>query len=225
MQYGGRWRRFLKNNGLVLFLFGMFGIFLIGQSIAGFAYNNQDLQTHQQPAQTFGQYILSGEFVEAVFENWESEFLQMGALVVATIFLYQKGAADSKRLRGKEDVDTSSRYSIIHAATWAARGKSITRALYANSLSIALFGLFALSFVLHAIGGTAAHNDEALYHGGAAVSVFAYLRTSQFWFESLQNWQSEFLSVGALLLLSVYLRQRHSPESKPVSEGNQKTGH
>lgn len=162
-------------------------------------------------------------FGEAVFENWESEFLQMGALVVLTIWLVQKGSADSKKLRGRNDVDTSSRYSIIRASSWRTRKKAVGSVLYANSLSIALFGLFFLSFVLHAWSGVAAANQEAIVHHQAQVGLLQYLVSSQFWFESFQNWQSEFLAVGLLILLSVYLRQRSSPESKPVGAPNRRT--
>lgn len=224
MKKRGPIQQFLFNNGLVLCMFVLFAVFLVGVSISGYMFNNQELQSHLQPAQSFSSYITSGEFIEAVFENWESEFLQMAALVVATIFLYQKGAADSKRLRGKEAVDTSSRYSILHASSWPERTKAVKKMVYANSLSLALIALFVFSFILHAVGGTAASNKEALLHNESTVSVVEYVRTSQFWFESFQNWQSEFLAVGALLLLSVYLRQRHSPESKPVAESNQETG-
>lgn len=216
--------RFFRDNGLVLFMFGLFVIFTVGLSITGYLQNNEELQTHQQATESYTEYIRSGGFVEAIFENWESEFLQMAALVIATIFLYQKGAADSRKLRGKEDIDTSSRYSIIQAHGWRKKGRAIGKALYANSLSIALIVLFLVSFALHAFGGTAARNEEASYHNEEQVGVAEYVRSSQFWFESFQNWQSEFLAVGTLLLLSVYLRQRRSPESKPVGESNQATG-
>jgi hypothetical protein len=217
-------RQFLRDNGLVLCMFGLFAVFLVGLSITGYVTNNQDLQAHKQPVETYTTYLGSGGFMEAVFENWESEFLQMAALVIATIFLYQKGAADSRKLHGTQEFDTSSRFSIIHAASWKRKKKALKETLYANSLSIALVSLFLISFALHAMGGTAAHNDEAVYHNESSVAVIEYVRTSQFWYESFQNWQSEFLAVGTLLLLSVYLRQRHSPESKPVGENNQATG-
>jgi len=211
----------LRENALSLTLFALFFIFLAGQSITGYLHENEELQTHHQATISFLQYIGSGAFIEAVFENWESEFLQMGALVVLTIFLRQRGSADSKKLRGKEPVDTSSRYSIIRGNS---RRKAIGHMLYRNSLSIALFVLFLASFILHAMGGTSAHNEEAVQHGQAAVSVATYMTTAQFWFESFQNWQSEFLAVAMLLLLSVFLRQQGSPESKPVGESNSKTG-
>lgn len=218
-------RRFFLDNGLVIFMFSLFLVFIIGMSYAGYHHQNQELFNHGLPAESYGSYLVSGDFVEAVFENWESEFLQMAALVIATIFFYQRGSADSKRLRGKEAVDTHSRYSIIHATTFRTRVKSVGRALYSNSLSIALLALFLLSFVLHAFGGVDAYNQDQLMHGGQQLSVIGYVGTSTFWFESLQNWQSEFLAVGTLLLLSVYLRQRGSPESKPIGESNRRTGH
>lgn len=216
-------RQFLRHNGLSLLMFGLFAVFLVGVSITGWMHNNELLQTHRQPPVSYAAYLGSGEFIEAIFENWESEFLQMAALVIATIFLYQRGSADSKKLRGPNDVDTSSRYSIIRGSA-ANQGKAVKDMLRSNSLGLALIALFLVSFVLHAAGGTAAHNNDAAQHGEPSISVVAYVRTSQFWFESFQNWQSEFLAVGTLLLLSVYLRQRGSPESKPVGESNARTG-
>lgn len=217
-------QKFFINNGLSIALFGFFFVFLIALSITGWAHNNEELTTHSQATLTFGQYLLDGSFGEAVFENWESEFLQMGALVVLTIWLHQKGSSDSKKIRGKEAVDTSSRFSIIRASSWRTRKKAIGETLYANSLSIALFGLFLISFILHAVTGVAAYNEEAAWYGEPAVSTWQYMTSSTFWFESFQNWQSEFLAVGVLILLSVFLRQRKSPESKPVGESNSQTG-
>jgi hypothetical protein len=214
----------LRENALSLTLFTFFFVFLIGVSVSGHRFENEELAEHSQPAISYTEYVTSGNFVEAVFENWESEFLQMGALVVLTIFLRQKGSADSKKLRGKEMVDTSSRYSIIHASSWRNRGRAFKDVLYGNSLSLALFALFAASFVLHAAGGASAANEEAALHNGEQVSVVQYIATSQFWFESFQNWQSEFLAVGALLVLSIFLRQRGSPESKVIGEPNSQTG-
>lgn len=214
----------LYENALSIVLFALFFVFLAGVAIAGHIHNNGELAAHGEAGISFISYIRSGEFVETVFENWESEFLQMGALVVLTIFLRQRGSADSKKLRGKTAVDTSSRYAIITAGNWRTRRTAIAHALYSNSLSLALFGLFLLSFVLHAIGGTSAHNEEAAQHGEPQLGVLAYITTSQFWFESFQNWQSEFLAVAVLLVLSVFLRQRGSPESKAIGDPNSKTG-
>lgn len=217
-------KRFFYDNRLVLFMFGLFAVFLIGVSITGYLYHNEQLQSHGQSIESYSQYIVSGEFIEAVFENWESEFLQMAALVIATIFLRQKGSVDSKKLRGKNPVDTAPRYSILHASSWQNRKKAIPEMLYANSLSLALVALFLFSFALHAAGGVVARNDESQLHGEQVISTIEYVKSSQFWFESFQNWQSEFLAVGTLMLLSVYLRQRGSPQSKVIGEPNAKTG-
>ncbi|HJP96319.1 MAG TPA: DUF6766 family protein [Candidatus Saccharimonadales bacterium] len=207
---------FVRDNGLSLFMFGLFFVFLIGLSIAGHYHENNQLVAHGQVVQTYMSYITSGSFIEAVFENWESEFLQMAALVLATIFLRQKGAADSKKIRGTNAVDASSRHTIIKNAF----GKIV----YANSLSLALIALFLISFTLHAVGGVAMYNSDAAMHGERAATVWQYVGSSQFWFESFQNWQSEFLAVGTLLVLSVYLRQQGSPQSKPLGDPDQKTG-
>ena len=217
-------RKFLRENSLSIVLLLLFLVFIIGLSIAGYLHENEELAAHRQPAVSFGQYLVSASFGEAVFENWESEFLQMGALVLLTIWFVQKGSADSKKLRGPNAVDTSSRHSIIAAATAGARLRAVKRALYANSLSLALSGLFIFSFVLHAISGNSVANQDALLHGEPQISLMQYMASSRFWFESFQNWQSEFLAVGMLIILSVFLRQRHSPESKPVGDPNSRTG-
>lgn len=216
--------RFLRNNGLSLCMFGLFLIFLIGLSITGHVQSNEMLQSHSKAPQTYLTYVSSGEFVEAVFENWESEFLQMATLVIATIFLRQKGSTDSKKVRGKESVDTSSRYAIIHATSWRTRRKGLRELLEAHSLGLSLIALFVLSFALHAFGGVAAYNEDAALHGESQLSTLAYVGSTTFWFESFQNWQSEFLAVGTLLVLSIFLRERGSPESKAVGDPNHKTG-
>ena len=220
-------RRMLRNNGLSIVMFGLFFIFLVGQSMVGLQTYNDDQREHNQSTLSYGQYVLSGAFIEAVFENWESEFLQMGAYVIFTAFLFQKGSSESKDPDSQEDddVDQDPRQNQ-HAPNvpWPVRRGGWVLKLYENSLSLALLALFALSFMLHAIGGAEEYSTEEQEHGGQPVSTIQYLGTSQFWFESLQNWQSEFLSVGVLIVLSVYLRQRGSPESKPVASLHGETG-
>jgi len=208
--------RFVKNNGLAIAMFGIFFAAIIGLSITGWATENDERMQHGEAGQSYLAYVGSGAFGEAVFENWESEFLQMWALVILTVFLYQKGSADSKPLRGKGEQDTRSRLSIIRASTWNQRIKALGHSIYAHSLGIALLLLFLASFGLHALGGTEAYNEMQRQHGAETVSVLGYLATSQFWYESLQNWQSEFLAVGVLIVLSIYLRERGSQQSKPV---------
>ena len=217
-------KQFWKNNSLSIILIGLFLAFMVGLALTGFAQQNEESAMHGQPAESFGSYLTSGEFVEAVFENWESEFLQMGALVLLTIWFKQKGSADSKKLRGSEPTDTPPRYKLRGAKDWPARWRAIGYMFYSYSLTIALFSLFVISLLLHAAGGVAAANNEAYLHGAAPMTMWQYMGSAQFWFESFQNWQSEFIAVASLLIFSIFLRQRYSPESKPVEDANSKTG-
>jgi hypothetical protein len=217
-------RRVLRDNGLSITMLALFLIFLVAQSVAGWKASNSDLEEHRQPPESYGEYLTSGSFVEATFENWESEFLQMGAYVVLTALLIQKGSPESKSPDGDEsDQDPRDQRDDPEAPGPVRRG-GLALTLYEHSLSAALFALFLLSFVLHALGGHAEFNQEQLLHGQAAVSLWSFVTSSQFWFESMQNWQSEFLAVAALIVLSIFLRQRGSPESKPVAAPHAQTG-
>jgi hypothetical protein len=219
-----RMRRVLRDNGLSLTLFGLFLIFLVGQSVAGYKANNSDNQEHHQPPESYASYLTSGAFVEATFENWESEFLQMGAYVVLTALLIQKGSPESKNPDGDQvDADPRSHTDAPDAPGPVRRGGLVLR-VYEHSLSIALLALFLLSFVLHALGGHAEFNKQQLEHGASAVSLWSFVTSAQFWFQSMQNWQSEFLAVAALTVLGIFLRQRGSPESKPVDAPHTQTG-
>ncbi len=218
-------KKFVHDNGLTIVMFGVFTLTLIGMSIAGWRVNNEFLMDHQRPVAPYVAYLGSGDFIEGVFENWESEFLQMWALVVLTIFLRQKGANDSKPIHGKSPQDTLSRHSIIQTHPWNQTGKAAIHFLYSHSLSLSLLAFFIISFILHAIGGADAYNEEAVRHGNETLDVLGFIMTSEFWYQSLQNWQSEFLAVGTLLVLSIKLRERGSPESKPVGKKyDRKTG-
>jgi hypothetical protein len=215
--------RWIRENGLALAAFGLFGFSLLGQIAAGYVENNNDRTERGQPPVDLVQYLGSGHFVEAVFENWESEFLQMGTFVVLTVYLRQKGSPESKPLEGKQTVDSEPDPKRPRAP-WPVKRGGLALRVYENSLGLALFALFALSFALHAIGGAMAFNDEHQGDGsGEHVDPVSYVATSRFWFESFQNWQSEFLSIGALVVLSVYLRQKGSPQSKPVDHPHEET--
>lgn len=218
--------RFFRDNGLSVVMFLLFSFALVGQSISGFMEYNEDQQTHNQSEITFPRYLLSGHFVEAVFENWESEFLQMGAYVLLTAFLFQKGSAESKDPDKEEKVDEDPRDSKDKKdAPSPVKKGGLALKLYENSLTISLFLLFFISFFLHAVGGHDEYNKEQMEHGSSeTVTVLGYMATSRFWFESFQNWQSEFMSVGALVVLSIFLRQKGSPESKPVASPHSETG-
>jgi hypothetical protein len=217
-------RRVLRDNALSLTMFSLFLIFLVAQSFAGFRSSNNDNQEHGQPSESYAEYLTSGAFAEATFENWESEFLQMGAYVLLTAFLIQKGSPESKNPDGEEaDQDPRTQRDNPDAPGPVRRG-GLALTLYEHSLSIALFGLFLFSFVLHALGGHAEYNQQQLEHGQAAVSLWGFVTSSEFWFQSMQNWQSEFLAVAALAVLGIWLRQRGSPESKPVAASHAQTG-
>jgi len=218
-------QRFLRDNGLSLVLLGIFLGTLIGQSITGFQVYNNDQRDHQQATISFGTYLTTGHFVEAVFENWESEFLQDAAYVILTVYLYQRGSSESKDPDKQEAVDADPRESQADPdAPWPVRRGGAWLKLYEYSLFLAFLALFVLAFVLHALGGAREYNHEQVLHGGETVSTLQYVGTSQFWFESFQNWQSEFLALLSIVTLSIVLRQRGSPESKPVASPHFKTG-
>jgi hypothetical protein len=216
---------FLHNNGLPLACLGLFAVFFVGMVVSGAATYNQEQQEHGSQEQvSLFTYLTTGDFVEATFENWESEFLQMGMYVVLTAFLYQKGSSESKPVNEPAPQDQDPRDVLPNPhSPWPVRKGALVLALYEHSLAIAFFVLFFASWALHAVGGAAASNEEQLQHGQAAISVWRYATTSQFWFESMQNWQSEFIAVAAIVGLSIFLRQRGSAESKPVVEPHRYT--
>jgi hypothetical protein len=218
-------RRFLRENGLSIVVLGCFLLLLAGQTIAGMRDSNEDRIAEGKEPLALPQYLKSGHFVEAVFENWESEFLQMGFYVVLTIFLRQKGSSESKKLRGKEAVDEDPRkHRSDPRAPGPVRAGGLALKLYQNSLSLAFLLLFLFSFTGHALGGLWLYNEERLEKGQPAITLGDYVHSSRFWFESFQNWQSEFLAVGSIVVLSIFLRQKGSPESKPVAAPHDQTG-
>ncbi len=221
-------RKLLRDNGLSLVWFGLFFLaFIFGQTLAGHREYNEDQRQHGGAQVSYAEYLSTPHFVEATMENWESEFLQMFLFVALTAFLYQRGSAESKDPDKEEEVDRDPRQSKDKKdAPWPVRRGGFVLKIYEYSLSLTLFLLFAVSFVLHAAGGARQYNEEHLEHGGAgqALSTFEYMATSRFWFESFQNWQSEFMSVGMMVVLSIWLRQRGSPESKPVGAPHDATG-
>lgn len=218
-------KRVLRENGLSLAMFGLFFVFLTGQALTGYREKNSDLQQHHQTQLTFSEYLTSGHFIEAVFENWESEFLQMGAYVLLTTFLFQKGSPESKKLDEDEPTDKEPNSANPPAnAPWPVHRGGLFLAIYKHSLTIALFLLFFISFLLHAAGGAREYSADQVEHGEQSVTMLQFMGTSEFWFQSFQNWQSEFLSVGVLIVLSIFLRQKGSPESKPVDHPHSETG-
>jgi len=218
-------KHFLRDNGLSLVMFGLFALFLFAQSVTGFSVYNDDQREHGEETISYPEYFRTGHFIEATFENWESEYLQMGVYVLFTVFLFQRGSSESKDPDKEESVDEDPRPAQDRSeAPWPVRYGGPVLKLYEHSLATALFLLFLVSFVLHAIGGASEYSQEQLAHGGQAVSTWEFLHTSEFWFQSFQNWQSEFLAVFSLVVLSIFLRQRGSPESKRVAAAHSETG-
>lgn len=218
----GRW---IKQNALSVVMFAAFVVFLFLQTIFGWQSNNERLAEHGAAAESYLSYVGSGDFIEAVFENWESEFLQMASFVLLTAFLVQKGSPESKPPDADGEKDKSGDHEAVTAASpWPARRGGAVKKAYENSLVLALVALFVGSFVLHLLGGTAQYNEEQAQHGGQAISVLQFLGNPEFWFQSMQNWQSEFLSVGVLIVLGIVLRQRGSSQSKAVEAPHSKTG-
>ena len=189
-------------------------ICIIGQFITGHSVYNRERIEEGAAILNALEYLRSGHFIQATFENWESEFLQMGFYVYLTIYLRQKGSSESKDLDKKSPVDREPR---PHAkAPWPVKKGGLWLAVYKNSLTIAFFLLFIVSFLLHFCGSIKHYNEKQAIKNEALESAASYLVNSEFWFESFQNWQSEFLSVASIVLLSIWLRQKGSPESKPV---------
>lgn len=209
--------KFLRDNGLTLTLLIITALCICGMVASGLQVENEMLAAHGQTPISLLFYIQSGTFLSALFENWESEFLQMAAYVMLTSYLFQRGSAESR------DPDEPARDGNAVPLSWRAQS-SFWRWLYAHSLGLALAAMFLACFVIHWLGSWAASNSEALVHGEVPTSAWAYLEDAQFWFESFQNWQSEFLSTAVLVVLSIFLRFRNSPESKPLIAANSDTG-
>jgi hypothetical protein len=223
---GGAMKKFLRENGLSLVLVVLFLGTWVGQAVAGHRSYNQEQVDHGQATEPLSAYLRSGHFLEATAENWESEFLQMFLYVVLTAFLYQKGSSESRKLDEENPQDRDPRDHRRSAqAPWPVRkGGELLLKLYENSLALAFLLLFLVTIVLHAIGGVAELNAEQRQHGQPEQTLAEFVGDPEFWFQSLQNWQSEFLSLVAMVVLSIFLRQRRSPESKPVDAPHSETG-
>ncbi|PUA29903.1 MAG: hypothetical protein B0W54_04995 [Cellvibrio sp. 79] len=209
---------FLKRNGLLLAFLTLTLLALIGQSYTGWQVDNEERVEKGLTTYDFQHYLLSGHFLQSTFENWESEFLQMGLYVVMTVFLFQQGSAESKSLDEPEEVD---RTPQPHKdAPWPVKHGGLLLKIYQNSLSLVFALLFFASFLLHAYGTMLQINEEE----GKSLGLLEVIDEGRFWFESFQNWQSEFLSVAAIVFFSIYLRQKGSPESKPVDAPHGETG-
>ncbi|NVP58340.1 DUF6766 family protein [Mycoplana rhizolycopersici] len=217
--------RNLRDNGLTIVLFSFTLIAVLGMLMTGWVVYSGESLAHGGGEVPLITYAVSGHFLSALFENWESEFLQMSAYVMLTAFLFQRGSAESKN---PDEAATQDEDPAEHrhdpASPLPVRYGSVVRTLYSYSLGIGLALLFLLSFVLHLRYSSETANAEALMHGQPVEPILSHLESAQFWFESFQNWQSEFLSTLVIVVLSIFLRFRGSPESKPVAAPHSETG-
>jgi hypothetical protein len=216
-------KKFFYHNSLSIVFLLLFIAAFIGQIFFGIEEYNKELLENGGHAVTMSNYLTTGHFIEATFENWESEFLQMGLLVWLTIFLKQKGSSESKGFDGDEEVDREPS-AQRKDAPWPVKKGGIWLWWYKNSLTLSLFLLFFASFALHFYGSFKDENTINILKGNPEIAIAKYMGESRFWFESFQNWQSEFLSVFAIIVLSVFLRQKGSSQSKPVDAPHSQTG-
>jgi hypothetical protein len=215
-------KKFLKYNGLSVVMLLLFVLSLSAQIITGFKSHNEAIKDQHGKPFTLKEYLISGHFIEATFENWESEFLQMGAFVLLSVSLYQKGSAESKDPDKEEKTDREPEPK--KDAPWPVKKGGWILTLYKNSLGIVFFLLFLISLALHFYGSLINYNDNQILMGLPVTKASEYIANSQFWFESFENWQSEFLSVFCMVVLSIFLRQKGSPQSKAVDAPDSKTG-
>ena len=216
--------RFFRNNGLTVALAILFAASLLGHILTGHAFQNEQLASHDQPAIGLLTYVTDDQFLSTLFENWESEFLQMATYVILTAYLFQRGSSEFA------DPDEGPRDEQMDPQDLSQRSPPLLRAgrtmrwLYAHSLGIVLGLLFVATFVAHWHFSAREAMAEARLHNEPPRGMIEYLSSAQLWFELFQNWQSEFLSTAVLVVLSIYLRQKGSPESKPVGASHDKTG-
>jgi hypothetical protein len=223
----GRLRKFLYENGLTLVFLLLFFLALVGQAIAGYHEFNADQLQHSSSTITFGRYIRSSDFGASVMENWQSEYLQFTLFILLTVFLLQRGSPESKEL-GKEGPESDQAEQVgghahRRSPSWA-RSRGFSQSLYSNSLVIVMGLIWVGSWFAQSITGLTQFNADRIGHEQDPVSYSTYLGSPHFWQTTLQNWQSEFLAVASMAILAVYLRQRGSPESKPVGASHDATG-
>lgn len=218
--------RFFKDHGLSIVLLLLFALSLVGQIFAGFgSYNEDRVEKHLLPLSSISQYLASSHFASSLSENMESEFLQMALFVLLTVYLYQKGSAESKK--PPEQVSAEDRKVEQEEKTYREqkiKKNPILWRLYENSLVIALVSLFLIFFFFHAYGSLGLINEQKQHMGEPLIGFWQVFAEQEFWFESFQNWQSEFFSIFVLGVFSIFLRQKGSPQSKKLQDPHWKTG-
>jgi hypothetical protein len=216
-------KKILKNNSLSIVIFLLFLFSIIGQAITGLKQYNEEMIEKNGITVTMDAYLTSGHFLQTTFENWESEFLQMALFVILSMFLFQKGSAESKDPDNEEEVDREPDPKKKDAP-WAVKKGGWILDIYRHSLCYTLTILFALSFLLHWYGSLKDYNLQQQLNNKPTETATEYLSNSRFWFESFQNWESEFISLFSIIILSIFLREQGSPQSKPVDAAHSETG-
>ena len=225
--------KFVKNSSLSLFFFTIFILSVVFQAVVGQRLYNENEITHaellDEPANTvsFWDYVSSSHFGQALMENWQSEYLQFTLFVIVTVWLLQRGSTESKELdkagTESEKDQKLGEHAQQNSPRWA-KVEGFRRWVYSNSLLLVMGFIFVCSWFAQSVTGWSDHNAEQIEHSDVSISWLEYVGSSSFWFDTLQNWQSEFLAVGSMAVLSIYLRQRGSPESKPVGAPHTATG-
>ena len=220
-------RSFVKDNSLSVGFGLLFAVALVGQAFAGWASFNHEQVAESLGRVSLGSYLSSASFAVDVAENWQSEYLQFLLYILGTVWLVQRGSPESKEL-GKAGLESPNdqkmgRYAAEDSPAWAKAG-GVRTSLFSWSLSLVMGSIFAMSLLVQSVAGWAAFNESELQQLQDPVGWGEYVLGSDFWSRTLQNWQSEFLAVGSMAVLSIYLRQRGSPESKPVGEPHTSTG-
>jgi hypothetical protein len=220
-------RKFVRESSLSLFFGVIFLASLVGQAFAGWKQLNADQVAEGLGRLSLPEYLTSSNFAGDVTENWQSEYLQFLLYVTATVWLLQRGSPESKELAkaGQEsEADQKiGKHAVADSPRWAKAG-GVRTAIYSWSLAIVMASIFFLSWLGQSVGGWASFNETRLQRLQDPISWGAYLVNADFWSRTLQNWQSEFLAVGSMAVFSIYLRQRGSPESKPVGQPHGSTG-
>ena len=218
---------FLRSNGLSIFFLVLFLAALAGQSYAGWRDYNATQRDHEEGTISYTRYVTSSEFGQAVSENWQSEYLQFVLYFMATIWLVQRGSPESKKWKDRGRESEAKQQMGAHARpdspSLARREGGLARLLYSNSLLIWMGLIWVASWFAQSVTGWSAYNSGQLEHGENGTNWIGYIGSSDFWESTLQNWQSEFLAVGSMAIFAVYLRQRGSPESKPVGAPHDET--
>ncbi len=219
--------RLVRENSLSLFFLAIFLLALVGQAIAGHAQYNNDQIAHMSETVSFWRYVVSSEFGQAVMENWQSEYLQFTLYIGTTVWLHQRGSPESKPLdeigTESDEIQRVGEHARADSPRWA-RARGLRLWLYSNSLLIVMTTIFFAAWFAYSVTGWSAYNAVQLEHHEQTVSWLGFIGTADFWEATLENWQSEFLAVGSMAVFSIYLRQRGSPESKPVGASHEATG-